>query len=226
MPAPEPRHIDTWVFDLDHTLYPPQARLFAQIEARMNAFIVTNVGVSEGEATILRERYWADHGTTLAGLMHHHGIAPDAFLEDVHRIDLSPLTPDPALAAAIAALPGRKIVFTNGPRAHAERVTRARGLTGLFETLYGVEDAGFVSKPHAPAYDAVFGLAGLTPTRAAMVEDDPRNLAIPHARGMRTVLVHPADAPPQLCDHIHHSTADLTGYLTGFVSRLGGLAGA
>ena len=202
-------HVETWVFDLDNTLYPTSIRLFDQIEARMNAYIVRTLGLPPGEAEALRQRYWRTYGTTLAGLMREHGHDPEPYLAEVHDIDLSGVLPAPLLSAAIGRLPGRKVVFTNGSREHARRVTGAAGLDGAFDALYGFEDARFVPKPEAAAFDAVFALAGLAPARAALFEDDHRNLAVPHRLGMRTVLVGPQAAHP----HVHHQTEDLAGFL-------------
>ena len=203
-------HVETWVFDLDNTLYPPEIRLFDQIEARMTAWVQARLGVDAVEADRLRRHYWRTHGTTLAGLMEVHGVEPDGYLHDVHDISFEAVVADPGLGAAIAALPGRRIVYTNGTRPYAERVIAARGLTGLFDAVYGVEHAGFQPKPRAEAFRAVFAADGLAPERAAMFEDDPRNLAAPHAMGMRTVHVAPAPAP---ADHIHHHTDDLVAFL-------------
>lgn len=206
-------HVETWVFDLDNTLYPPAARLFDQIEARMNAYVMQTLGVVEDEAARLRRHYWETHGTTLAGLMREHAIDPVAYLADVHEIDLAGITPSEALRDAIARLPGRKIVYTNGSREHARRVTAAIGLDGAFDRLYGVEDAGYLPKPEPAAFDAIFALDGLDTTRAAMFEDDQRNLRVPHGLGMRTVLVGPAVDPEPAYAHVHHRTDDLADFL-------------
>jgi putative hydrolase of the HAD superfamily len=203
-------HVRAWVFDLDNTLYPPKARLFAQIEVRMTAYVARVLGVLEAEADRLRAHYWATYGTTLAGLMAEHGMDPGPYLADVHDIDFSALTPDLLLAGRIAALPGRKIVFTNGDGAYAAKVLAARGLTGAFDAVYGVEHAGYLPKPEQAAFEAVFALDGLSPAEGAMFEDDPRNLVVPHLMGMRTVLVGP-EALTQ--DHIHHHADDLSGFL-------------
>lgn len=217
MPAAMPRthfsHVTTWVFDLDNTLYPREANLFGQIEVAMMRFIVDALAVTEDDAHRLRAQYWRDHGTTLAGLMAEHGVDPDPFLHAVHDIDLSVLQADGDLRRAIEALPGRKIVYTNGSRAHADRVIEARGLTGAFDARFGVEDAGYVPKPHRDAFDRVFGAAALQADRAAMFEDEARNLEVPHALGMRTVLVGEAHKAA----HVHHQTPDLTAFLTRLV---------
>lgn len=212
MNASDFSHVTDWVFDLDNTLYPPSARLFEQIEVRMTAFVMASLGLDRPEADRLRRHYWQRYGTTLAGLMREHGVDPGPYLTDVHEISFATLTPDPALRAGIAALPGRRFVFTNGSSPYAERVLAARGLSGLFDAVYGVEHAEFHPKPDAAAYAAVFARAGLAPPRAAMFEDDPRNLVVPHELGMR--CVHVAEAAVA-APHIHHHTSDLAAFLAG-----------
>ncbi|SOB90225.1 putative hydrolase of the HAD superfamily [Rhodobacter sp. JA431] len=203
-------HVAHWVFDLDNTLYPPSARLFDQIERRMTDFVARTLEVPHEEANHLRDHYWQLYGTTLAGLMHEHGLEPGPYLDEVHDIDFGVLEPDPDLRAAIAALPGHKIVFTNGSAPYAEQVLKARGLAGLFDGIFGVEHADYHPKPQPEAFAAVFAKAGVVPDRAAMFEDDPRNLAVPHGLGMRTVHVAPSPAP---APHIEHHTADLPKFL-------------
>lgn len=210
MPRQEFSHVDAWVFDLDNTLYHPSARLFDQIEVRMTEWVQQTLGVDARRADHLRHHYWQTYGTTLAGLMAEHDVDPDPYLHAVHEIDLSHLDKDPELAREITALPGRKIVYTNGSRPYAERVLEACGLDGLFGAVYGVEHAEYRPKPEQIAFQTIFAQDGITPTKAAMFEDDPRNLQAPHAMGMRTV--HVADEAQQ-ADHIHHHTDDLTGFL-------------
>lgn len=207
-------HVRAWVFDLDHTLYPPSVRLFDQIEVLMTDYVANVLNVDRTEANRLRDHYWRRYGTTLAGLMAEHDIAPDPFLEAVHDIDFSVLPLDPALASAIDRLPGRKIVYTNGCEPYARNVLSARGLDGLFDAVYGVEHADYRPKPEQSAFEAVFALDGLPPQQGAMFEDDVRNLAAPHAMGMRTVHVAPK---AEHHDHIHHHTDDLAAFLSQLV---------
>ncbi|QYK40937.1 MAG: pyrimidine 5'-nucleotidase [Paracoccaceae bacterium] len=210
MPARHFAHVDTWVFDLDNTLYPPSVRLFDQIEVRMTAWVMRELGVDRDTADSLRRSYWARYGTTLAGLMAEHGADPAPYLTEVHEIDFSVIPVDPALADRIAALPGRRIVYTNGSSPYARQVIAARGLSGLFDAVYGVEHAGFRPKPEAAAFATVFAADGLNPATAAMFEDDARNLAVPHALGMRTVHIAPR---PEPAPHIHHHHTDLSDFL-------------
>jgi putative hydrolase of the HAD superfamily len=204
-------HVRVWVFDLDNTLYPTSARLFDQIEVRMTAWVSRALGIPTEEANRLRDAYWRKYGTTLAGLMAEHGVDPGPYMHEVHDIDFTVLTPDPHLAARIAGLPGRRIVYTNGSEPYARRVLAARGLSHAFDAVYGVEHAGYLPKPELGAFEAVFALDGLSPSQGAMFEDDPRNLAAPHALGMRTVLVGPDPHPG---DHIHHHTTNLSAFLS------------
>lgn len=210
MPRDAFSHVTHWVFDLDNTLYPPRARLFDQIEVRMTQYVMDALGVARDEADRLRRHYWATYGTTLAGLMREHDVDPAPYLTDVHDISLDHLEHDAELAAHIRALPGRRIVYTNGSAPYAERVLAARGLSGLFDAIYGVEHASFRPKPEREAFEEVFTTDGVVPSEAAMFEDDPRNLAAPHDMGMRTVLVAP---DPHDADHIHYHTDDLTAFL-------------
>ncbi len=207
-------HVSAWVFDLDNTLYPPQFRLFDQIEVRMTAWVMQALQVGKTEADRLRQHYWDTYGTTLAGLMREHDVDPGPYLTDVHDIDFTVLPRDPDLAARIRDLPGRRIVYTNACQPYAYRVLEARGLSGLFDAVYGVEHAGFRPKPEPEAFQTIFTQDGLNPATAAMFEDDPRNLAAPHAMGMRTVHVAPK---PLQARHIHHHTDDLAKFLAKLI---------
>jgi len=210
--APDFAHVRAWVFDLDNTLYPPEARLFDQIEVRMTAFVMQALGINRTEADRLRRHYWATYGTTLAGLMDEHGVDPGPYLTEVHEISLDALAPSPELAAVIRTLPGRRVVYTNGSAAYAARVVQARGLGGCFDAIYGVEHAGFRPKPERAAFEAVFAADGLAPETGAMFEDDARNLAEPKSLGMRTVHVS-AQASGEA--HVDHHTTDLAAFLRG-----------
>ncbi len=213
MPRSDFLHVTTWIFDLDNTLYPPDLRLFDQIERLMTDYVMRALNVGRAEADHLRDSYWRLHGTTLAGLMREHGLDPDPYLAAVHDIDLTMVAEAVALRAAITALRGRKIVYTNGSREHARRVTAALGLAQVFDALYGIEDARYLPKPGGEAFDAIFALDRIEAGRAAMFEDDPRNLQIPHARGLRTILVTPPGASLDHHAHVHHRTDDLAAFL-------------
>lgn len=225
-------HVRDWVFDLDNTLYPASCDLFAEIDRRMTDFVARFLRLDHGEARALQKRYYAEHGTTLKGLMTLHGMDPAEFLAHVHEIDLSPLPRCERLKAAIDALPGRKFVYTNGSRHHAERVTKHMGLDHLFDGLSGIEDAHYHPKPHRDSYQRFCDKHGVSPGQAVLFEDLSRNLAPAHAMGFTTVLVHsdvdwshepesarPAREGDDLDPHVHYVTGDLTGFLTAITVR-------
>lgn len=216
--------VDAWIFDLDNTLYSPEVRLFSQIEARMTAYVQRLLGVDAAEADRLRAHYWREHGTTLAGLMAHHGIDPESYLAEVHDIDFAALTPEPALAQAIRALPGLKIIHTNADAAYAGRVLARRELD-VFDAVHGIGEVGYHPKPDPRSFAAVLRAHGLNPARCAMFEDDPRNLEVPFSLGMRTILVgagrHGPDELPEDHSHAGHVLWHTRDILT-FVTALAG----
>jgi len=184
-------HVTDWVFDLDNTLYPHHIDLFAQIDRNMTAYVASLLGLEHAEAKALQKKYYYDHGTTLAGLMMHHDIDPHEFLEAAHEIDYSPILADPGLADAIKALPGRKFIFTNGTVKHAEAAARNLGVLDHFEDIFDIVAADYVPKPANATYDKFASLHRVDTKNAAMFEDLPRNLAVPRALGMKTVLILP-----------------------------------
>lgn len=216
-----------WVFDLDNTLYPSACNLFAEVDRRMASFIAQLLGVPIEHARYLQKSYYHDYGTTLTGLIKLHKIEPQDFLEFVHDIDLSPLSEAPDLVAALAALPGRRIIFTNGSRRHAERVAEKLGVLHLMEDICDIAACDFVAKPSPDAFKRMVERHGVSSNEAAMFEDMPHNLEAAHALGMTTVLVHsdymdhPAQAQmrkwTQLPEHIHHATDDLTAFLNKLI---------
>jgi putative hydrolase of the HAD superfamily len=183
-------HIDTWLFDLDNTLYPPSAGLFAHIDVKMRAFIQRLLGVDPVEARRVQKQFFHDHGTTLRGLMNEHGVEPAAFLDYVHDIDMSAVAPDTRLVEAMARLPGRKLVFTNADTAYAERVLERLGLGGAFEAIHCIHGMDYWPKPDRRAYEALTQRYRIDPARALFVEDMARNLKPAKALGMTTVWVN------------------------------------
>jgi len=223
---PVPRSFDsveTWVFDLDNTLYPHDLNLWQQIDDRIREFIADFLSVTKDDAFRLQKDYYRRYGTTMRGLMAEHGMQPDDFLEFVHAIDHSPLVPNPELGDAIERLPGRKLILTNGTRKHAQAVMRRLDIDRHFEDVFDIAAADLDPKPLPQVYDRFLHKHGVDPRRAAMIEDLARNLEVPHALGMTTVLVVPPaarevfregwelagrDAP-----HVDHVTDDLVGFL-------------
>jgi putative hydrolase of the HAD superfamily len=208
--------IETWIFDLDNTLYPARCNLFAEAELRMAHFIMAELRLDRDSAHALRRRFFLDHGTTLRGLMLEHGIEPRRFLDYVHAIDLSPVPSDPALVEAIGALPGRKFVFTNGTIEYAERIIARIGLTGHFAAIHDVIACDYLPKPDPSGYRALVEHHGIDPGRALMVEDMARNLPPAAALGMTTAWIrsdHDGRREGAEPGHIHHVVDELAPWL-------------
>jgi putative hydrolase of the HAD superfamily len=229
--------IRTWIFDLDNTLYPAECNLFAEVDHRMGEYIAGYLGVPYAYARHLQKSYYRQFGTTLSGLMSVHKMDPAPFLDYVHDIDISVVPDSPELAAAIERLPGRKLIFTNGSRGHAERVAEKLGVLHLFEDICDIVACEYVPKPSADAFARMVSRHAIAAREAAMFEDMPHNLEAPHALGMTTVLVRSSymDHPVQeemrrwaaLPAHIHHATDDLVAFLAACTpSPAGSPAGA
>jgi putative hydrolase of the HAD superfamily len=230
-PAParrEPRsfgHVETWVFDLDNTLYPHHVNLWQQVDERIRNYIADFLKISHDEAFRKQKDYYKRYGTSMRGMMTEHGMKPDDFLDYVHKIDHSPLEPNPALGAAIERLPGRKLILTNGTRRHADAVMRRLEIHSHFEDVFDIVAANLEPKPLRQTYDMFLQLHGVDPAKAAMFEDLSRNLEVPHALGMTTVLVVPEGTREVLREdwelagrdapHVDHVTDNLTAFLGG-----------
>lgn len=216
-------HVETWVFDLDNTLYPHHLNLWQQVDERIRLYIERLLNLSREEAFRLQKDYYRRYGTTLRGLMLEHGLEPDDFLDFVHEIDHSPLEANPLLGAAIEKLPGRKLILTNGTRKHAEAVMQRLAIGEHFEDVFDIEAAELEPKPSPQTYQRFLARHGVDAANAAMFEDLARNLATPHALGMTTVLVIPEGTREVLredwemegrdADHVDHVTDDLVGFL-------------
>ncbi len=230
MPASSFDSVNEWIFDLDNTLYPAHTNLFAQIDAKIIAYVQKLTGAAHDVARDMQKDYYQRYGTTLRGLMLEHDIEPDAFLEFVHDIDHAPITPDPKLGAAIERLPGRKFIMTNGTRKHAENVAAKLGITDHFTDMFGIVEAELLPKPHAETYDRFLARNHIHAPRAAMFEDLARNLKVPHDLGMRTVLVVPDgtrevfrqdwELEGQTAPHVEHVTDNLADFLESLLPKL------
>lgn len=207
------RQVDTWIFDLDNTLYSTSTRIFDQIDARMKAFIARELGLGLDDAFALQKKYFHAHGTTLRGLMLNHSVDPEAFLNFVHDIDHSTLQPDARLGKAIERLPGRKIVFTNATAYHAERVTERLGIARHMSAIFDIRAARYMPKPHQQPYGDLIAAHGIDPGRAAMFEDSSANLKPAADLGMATVWVrngisvHRESSDNSHCHHVIENLA-------------------
>ena len=206
------RYVDTWLFDLDNTLYPPSSGYILAIEERIRDYFVRLTGLPPDQAWAVQKRYLEEHGSAVPGLIEHHDADPHEFLRDVHDVSLDLLTPDPALRRALQRLPGRRLVFTNGSEWHAERVLERLGIGDLFDEVFHTEAAGMIAKPDPRAFDALIATHNVTPASTAFFEDRAVNLAPAAALGMTTILVgdHAAASTEPF---VRHRTAALTDFL-------------
>ena len=217
------QHVETWVFDLDNTLYPHHVNLWQQVDERIRLYVERMLNLSPTDAFRLQKDYYRRYGTTLRGLMLEHGLQPDDFFDFVHEIDHSPLEPNPQLGAAIEKLPGRKLILTNGTRKHADAVMQRLAIHEHFEDVFDIVAAELEPKPAPPTYQRFLARHGVDAGKAAMFEDLARNLATPYALGMTTVLVIPQGTREVMREdwelegrdaaHVDHVTEDLTGFL-------------
>ena len=215
--------VETWVFDLDNTLYPHDLNLWQQIDDRIRSFVSDFLKVTKEEAFRVQKDYYKRYGTTMRGLMAEHGMKPDDFLEFVHEIDHSPLLPNAELGDAIEKLPGRKLILTNGTRKHAEAVMKRLDIDRHFEDVFDIIAAELEPKPSQRTYERFLERHGVEPAKSAMFEDLARNLSVPHALGMTTVLVVPENTREVFREdwelegrddpHVDHVTDDLAGFL-------------
>ena len=216
--------VDTWVFDLDNTLYPHHLNLWEQVDERIRDYIADFLKLSHEDAFRLQKDYYRRYGTSMRGMMIEHGMDADDFLAFVHQIDHSPLEPNPALGDALEKLPGRKLILTNGTKAHASAVMQRLDIDRHFEDVFDIVAGALEPKPFPQTYDRFLARHGVDPTRAAMFEDLSRNLEVPHRLGMTTVLVVPEATREVLREdwelagreaaHVDHVTDDLTGFLS------------
>jgi len=222
-------HIDTWVFDLDNTLYPHHVNLWQQVDARIGEFVSAWLKVSREEARRIQKDYYRRFGTTMRGMMTLHGVRADDYLAYVHKIDHSPLEPNPAMGAAIAGLPGRKLILTNGSVEHVAKVLERLGLTSHFDAVFDIIAAELEPKPAPRTYRKFLDLHHVDPAKSAMFEDLARNLVVPHELGMTTVLVVPDGSKEVVredwelegreASHVDHVTDNLAGFLQALAKR-------
>lgn len=216
--GPDFRHVRTWVFDLDHTLYTLDPAQHRAMEERICVFVQRHFGLSRDPAWEIQKRYLRDYGSTIAGLVRHDGVDPDVYHDAVNDLAALSLTPNVPLRSALARLPGARLVFTNNCGRYAANVLKALGVDDLFETIVDVKALGFVPKPQESAYDALVKLGGFETTKAALFDDSARNLVPARARGMTTVWFNNGGGQShwRVDDqalHIDHETDDLPAFL-------------
>lgn len=218
-------HIDSWIFDLDLTLYGPEANIMAQVRDRIALYVERFFNIGSDEAHQIRYAYWKKYGTTLGGLMAEHAVDPHGYLDFVHDVDMSLLRPAHDLRSKIEALPGRKLIFTNADAPYAQRVLAALGLENLFEDIFDIHRMQHLPKPAPASYDSLCAELDIGPTRALFVEDSAHNLVPAKALGMTTIWVnHDAEAgSSDTEDFIDHEIADISDWLSAIQTTEGAL---
>jgi putative hydrolase of the HAD superfamily len=218
---PDLAEIETWVFDLDNTLYPVTERLLADIDRHIGVFVAGYLGVDPAEARRIQKHYFREYGLTLRGLMVEHGLDPARYFDHMDRTDLTDIAPAPELARAIGRLPGRRLVYTNSSARHAEMVLGRLGMEGLFEAVVDITACDYVPKPSLAPMQEMCRRLVFEPARAAMVDDIVRNLAPADSLGMATVWLQ-TDAEWARGEvagpHVHHVTRDLLEFVEGVVA--------
>jgi len=182
-----------WIFDLDNTLHDARARIFPAMHDQINAYLRRHFNVDEAGANAMRERFWRTYGTTLDGLMRHHGVHPRHFLAETHVFpELADLVVhENALKHALERLGGTRIIFSNAPRHYVSQVLKAIGLERYFDAVYAIEDARYRGKPALHGFHFLLRKHNLDPHRCAFVDDMLENLRTAHRLGMSTVWVSP-----------------------------------
>jgi putative hydrolase of the HAD superfamily len=212
MPAADLMHVEHWLFDLDDTLYPAETDLMLLIRERIGQFIVNLTGLPWEEARTIQRGWLVQHGASLPGVLANYECDPADFLDFVHDVPLDKVPADPELNAILAALPGKKYVFTNGSAKHAERLLAHIGIADRFEGVFHLEMADLIPKPHPQTYERMIAHFGIAPKASVFFEDSEKNLEHAAQLGMTTVLVGP-HAEQSVAPYIDYRTHHLTPFL-------------
>ncbi len=212
-----PQEIETWIFDLDNTLYPVTKRLLAHIDEHMGGFVANYLGISREEAHQVQKSYFRKYGLTLRGLMIHDGLDPAQYFEEMTPMDLNEVDPNPSLGIDIARLQGRKIIYTNASAHHARLVLDRMGFDkDVFEGIFDIQAAEYIPKPAIDGYQQLCDRYSVDPKRAAMIDDIARNLEPAAKLGMMTVWKKTGAEWAKDVDvenHIDHVVVDMQNWI-------------
>ena len=182
-------NITTWIFDLDNTLYSADSGIFQQVHILMGKFVSEHLKIDLKEAKELQKKYYQQHGTTLRGMMDNHGVDPDHFLDEVHRLDYSIVFPNLELNKELEKLEGRKIIYTNANRKHADDVLNKLELTDMFKEIFDIKSANYIPKPEISPYQQIINDFDIDPTTAIMFDDIAKNLVPAKNVGFTSVWI-------------------------------------
>ncbi len=216
--------IDTWIFDLDNTLYSADSGIFQQVHKLMGKFIVEHLNVNINEAKNIQRKYYKKHGTTLRGLMDNHGIDPDSFLEEVHKLDYSIVSPNLKLAIDLGNLNGKKFIFTNANKKHADIILDKLQITNLFEGVFDIKMANYIPKPEIQTYEKLVETYNINPNKTIMFDDIAKNLVPASKMGFITVWIDVghenfSDDIASSKKYLDHQTKDLSNWLSDINMR-------
>ena len=216
--------IDTWIFDLDNTLYSADSGIFQQVHKLMGKFIVEHLNVNINEAKNIQRKYYKKHGTTLRGLMDNHGIDPDSFLEEVHKLDYSIVSPNLKLAKNLENLNGKKFIFTNANKKHADIILDKLQIANLFEGIFDIKMANYIPKPEIQTYEKLIETYNINPNKTIMFDDIAKNLVPASKLGFTTVWIDVghenfSDDIASSKKYLDHQTKDLSNWLSNINMR-------
>ncbi len=181
--------IDTWVFDLDNTLYSAESGIFQQVHELMGKFVSNKLKIDLDSAKKIQKKYFIKHGTTLKGLMDNHGVEPDEFLDYVHKLDYSIIHPNNDLNKEISKLQGRKIIYTNANRQHVNEILLRLDLTNMFDEIFDIKMANYIPKPEINAYKDFIKRFNINPKTTIMFDDIAKNLVPAKNVGFKSVWI-------------------------------------
>ena len=210
--------INTWIFDLDNTLYSADSGIFQQVHKLMGEFISKNLKMDMVEAKKLQSKYYKQHGTTLRGLMDNHGIEPDYFLDEVHKLDYSIVGPDEILNKELEKIQGRKIIYTNANKKHVVDVLERINLANFFDEIFDIKMANYIPKPEIRPYEQIIDIFNINPSSSAMFDDIAKNLVPAKKVGFTPVWVDAgyenfSDDIQASKDYLDYSTRNLSSFL-------------
>ena len=211
-------NINTWIFDLDNTLYSADSGIFQQVHRLMGEFISKNLNMDLTEAKKLQSKYYKQHGTTLRGMIDNHGTNPDHFLEEVHKLDYSIVGPNDLLNRELKKLKGRKIIYTNANKQHVINVLERIDLTNFFDEIFDIKMANYIPKPEIKPYEQIIDLFNINPKSSAMFDDIARNLVPAKKVGFTPVWIDAgyenfSDDIKSSKNYLDYETRDLSLFL-------------
>jgi putative hydrolase of the HAD superfamily len=210
------KFIKFWLFDLDNTLYSGNTKVFDQVDKKMSLFISEKLNVSIEKAKEIQKNYFYEYNTTLNGMIKHHKINADEFLDFVHDIDVDFLKKDVQLSSELSKLDGKKIIFTNGSKKHAKNIMQRIGVNQYFDDIFDIVDCDFIPKPSIEPYKKLIDKHKIDPNLCVFIEDIARNLKPAYEMGMKTVWIENEEPWAKKfsdSNFINYKTKNLSGFL-------------